>query len=784
MLDPRRFSADCTTHRPNERPGNATFDLVMSVFITERRSGISRHRFSRFDVFMATLRSYALLVPLERLYLYVQLDRQFLHMAGKFRQAVHLTFGQRLRVLQLRRLTTQEEWRKAMSVIAPSGPLSRDDRLIWFLQNDDHPFVDTSQVVLQEGLNRLQADHAHFRTLFMSHWPGALLLSGKVERPHRCGSFAVARLTMLDSVQVMNLGYLKWLLLELDWRNKSVLRIDHLVLQKQVMGGFASRASVVSAVDRSLQTMYVPLRELCRKFDGYAHIWSGAIPESYVPPLTLPLVASNMTPPVGASSSEKMQSSRRESRGVDVATTGGVNSEASRGGRITRTAHENALVRMMTSARRGAGFWNRNNSWEVPEDWIETMLRLERSVAPTSPEVGSARFLSGSIRSARSLMWRPLDVKDEPRSKGAVDHIVDSRRELRPCARPGYERGCFSVCNISQVAALLLRLPTLDAPQGVWWRYLRRVYSGYPPPLPFDLRDLEVLRLDYLPMKPCISSSISAAKSAISQPTSDTASLNACNTVVASEHDSLHAQSTCNGPGGWLTSLRPEPSRREVNAFIANRSWLGSRPYSLGFAGFQRPHEERKIVSNGSWVEVARRPVLCSRHKRHVLRHIPCDAEMFPEGSRGYGCWLVPAIGSGVFVNVGRTAAFSSRREARLAGLRFSVRSDPRLDELIGNSTRTSGFDSLQLLRGNSLPYGERTLRASELLLVAAGCMERLTPLPGVCVPVQLRSGWQAKVACSCQDSVGGERAHTLNCEGGARAGRSLRRLSPHNEPV
>ena len=171
-------------------------------------------------------------------------------------------------------------------------------------------------------------------------------------------------------------------------------------------------------------------------------------------------------------------------------------------------------------------------------------------------------------------------------------------------------------------------------------------------------------------------------------------------------------------------------------------------------------------MGNGAWLEVARRPVLCRRWRYRSRRYIPCDAEMFPEGARGYGCWLVPAVGSGVFVNLGRTAAFASRRAAKLAGLRFSARSDPRLDELIGNSTRDARLDSLQLLRGNSMPYGEQTLRASELLLVAAGGMDRATPLPGVCVPVLLRTGWEGKAKCSCRDTVNGAQAHALNCEG------------------
>ena len=52
------------------------FDLVMSLFVTQNRSGGElRHRFSRFDVFLHSLETYAVL-PIRRAYLYVSLARE------------------------------------------------------------------------------------------------------------------------------------------------------------------------------------------------------------------------------------------------------------------------------------------------------------------------------------------------------------------------------------------------------------------------------------------------------------------------------------------------------------------------------------------------------------------------------------------------------------------------------------------------------------------------------------------------------------------------------------
>lgn len=188
------------------------FDLVMSVYVTDDRWDPDplfdklHHRFSRFEVFLYALRSYAPL-PLEHVYLYVELDKRFESRRAELRSAAQQLFGKRLITLQSRRLTTQSAWREelAATIAPPRGALGSDeaDRLIWFLQSDDHIFVDLNQDVLCEGLARMRADNSRFKTLFMSHWASALNLAGKVNRPVQRGAYIVSKLTQVDSVQVM-----------------------------------------------------------------------------------------------------------------------------------------------------------------------------------------------------------------------------------------------------------------------------------------------------------------------------------------------------------------------------------------------------------------------------------------------------------------------------------------------------------------------------------------------------------------------------------------------------
>jgi len=279
------------------------FDLVMSCFVTEQRGSgpasepgtelySERHRYSRFDVLVFGLRTYAAL-PLERVYLYIELDDEYFSARrDELRTIATQLFGERLVVFEPRRLTTQDEWRQALAHrISPAtgGAVGEqgDSRLVWLLQNDDHPFVDVNTDVLCEGLARMRADPSRFKSLYMSHWSMAINLAGRVNPPQRQGSYVVSTLTMLDSVQVFNFRYLHYLLSGLDWGGHRFTRIDQLIRQRQIYSTSAERADLF-ATNASLQTMYVPLRELCRKFDAYVDM---AIEATVTRPLVLPPLA-------------------------------------------------------------------------------------------------------------------------------------------------------------------------------------------------------------------------------------------------------------------------------------------------------------------------------------------------------------------------------------------------------------------------------------------------------------------------------------------------------------
>ena len=134
---------------------------------------------------------------------------------------------------------------------------------------------------------------------------------------------------------------------------------------------------------------------------------------------------------------------------------------------------------------------------------------------------------------------------------------------------------------------------------------------------------------------------------------------------------------------------------------------------------------------------------------------------------RADGCWLWPTVGSGVYINVGSTLGFGTRLGARRA---FRPAAPLQHDGAFANFTRSLGYDTLQLLQGNSQlgrwhlpPIPESTRPTSELVVAHGGCVDSRAPLPGACVPAKLRTGLNASMPCVCRDDA----SPFLNCASG-----------------
>lgn len=246
--------------------------LVMNVFITHNRA---KNLQNRMDVFKYTLASYAV-IPWEHIYLFVELDTEFKSQQEELAEYITTLFGHENLSLVWQRYTFQNEWKGFME------ELCDEERLVWFTQNDDHIFMDRDLDVLNEGLQHLENDTNNFKSLYFSHWPEVVKLSGKLGTQERVGkSYVRFQATVCDSVQIMNTALLRYLFLQLDWGGKRLIKIDDLLTQKEIV----SMTCGVHSTSERLQSIYVPLREMCRHLEGSLHI---EMPYDVAHPFTVP----------------------------------------------------------------------------------------------------------------------------------------------------------------------------------------------------------------------------------------------------------------------------------------------------------------------------------------------------------------------------------------------------------------------------------------------------------------------------------------------------------------
>jgi len=241
-------------------------NLLLSLFITHQRDS-KYNRYNRLDIFKYTLESYSQ-IKWDNIYLFIELDTEFLERKHELEEHIYKIFKCDNISLHFYRIIEQHIWQQFFL----ENYKSNEDRLIFFNQNCSHVFIDFNLDIFNEGITLLKNDISKYKSLYMSHWPEILKLSGKLNNQEYIGNYIKFKATLVDSTQIMNLNYIKFLLTELNWFNQPILRIDGLITQDNIWHRGTGNNPYNSPEYNFLQTIYVPLRELCRKFHGYDHI--------------------------------------------------------------------------------------------------------------------------------------------------------------------------------------------------------------------------------------------------------------------------------------------------------------------------------------------------------------------------------------------------------------------------------------------------------------------------------------------------------------------------------
>jgi len=290
--------------------------LLISSFVTNQRG---YNRYSRFDIFKYMLHSYKD-IPFSEIYLFILLDNEFIHNQENLTNYIYTTFSnlEKDKIhITYDRYYQQAQW---MPFINQLVEKHGENELVWFTQNDDHIFVDFNMDILNEGLEILKNEPNKHKSIYFSHWPEIIRMSGKYQQPILVGNYVKFELSLLDSIQIFNLKFLYDIFIECKWKTDHI-RID------TVLCDITSKVHDDNCLSHSI---FVPLREMVRHFDGYDHV---QMDRKACGPLVLP----------------------------------------------SNTFYYSKEVLKNKITAHHHSFWTKNNHFQIPQEWIDINLSLHPS---------------------------------------------------------------------------------------------------------------------------------------------------------------------------------------------------------------------------------------------------------------------------------------------------------------------------------------------------------------------------------------------------------------------
>lgn len=238
--------------------------LFVNVFITDKKHS-NYNPYDRglypevnpYEVFKYSLASLSV-IKWSKVIIYCLLDDDYEHNREDLAKTVKELFGDCS--LYFHRNVLQKQWQKAIEEI--------DDELVWFTGNHDHVFIDYETSVLDAIVSEMMKRDEKYMSCYFSHWPELLAgLShwGFIEKDR---NFFTYRRPDSDSIQIVTKELLKEWWWGEDYGDRQIPRTDHCVKQVPTL-------------------MFIPMRELCRHFDGYkrqiCHVDINKCPPLFIP---------------------------------------------------------------------------------------------------------------------------------------------------------------------------------------------------------------------------------------------------------------------------------------------------------------------------------------------------------------------------------------------------------------------------------------------------------------------------------------------------------------------
>lgn len=238
--------------------------LLCNTFITETRPKIGKgfvnrenlRNHSNFDIFKYSLASLATAYKWTRVILKIELDEIYKHRQDELEQFIKTEFNGFDIHLSWNRNVYQTDWIETYELL--------NDRLIWFYCNHDHIYVEPNSNYLNSVADKMRNEE-EYCTLCFSHWPECIRTAkfnntGKVDINYKIEDmFISTRNSLIDSIQIITKEVYKHWWFTGSFNNYKFPRPDYFGL------------SINEIKPVPMHKTILPLKELCRHFDGYQH---------------------------------------------------------------------------------------------------------------------------------------------------------------------------------------------------------------------------------------------------------------------------------------------------------------------------------------------------------------------------------------------------------------------------------------------------------------------------------------------------------------------------------
>jgi hypothetical protein len=221
---------------------------------------------NKLDIFKYSLASLAVAYPWSKVILKISLDNIYKHRQQELEDFIKTEFKDFNLILEWKRNECQNDWKQSYELL--------DNNLIWFYCNHDHIFFDSKNDYLKNIANQIKNEK--LCSLQFSHWPENIRTAKKGTNYKIYDDHISIESTNFDSIQIITKElYHKW------WFEGE---FNHIKLPRPDFFGIGLAEIKPVPTHR----LIVPLKEICRHFDGYQHIYP-PIDNNQCPAIDIPI---------------------------------------------------------------------------------------------------------------------------------------------------------------------------------------------------------------------------------------------------------------------------------------------------------------------------------------------------------------------------------------------------------------------------------------------------------------------------------------------------------------